>query len=129
MEKVYREFKTVMEMVYVLNKAYINNVNQTDEQKRQFEQDFVANLRHMLQNKKFQKEYALYEEASAQGKIIFPPKTWHQVRLNAILREVCRIEQACLDHTKQPSAICKKYEKHLNNNISPKFLATMKKRQ
>lgn len=124
---LYREFKTVMEMVYVLNKAYINNVNQTDEQKSRFEQNFAANLLHMLQNKKFQKEYALYEEALAQGKIIFPPKTWHQVRLNAILREVYRIEQACQEHTKQPSAICKKYEKRLNNNISHKFLVTMKK--
>jgi len=125
----YRKFKTVNEMIYVINKAYAENTRWTDEQQQSFEQEFATNLMQMLQNKKFQKEYALYEEAVAQGKIIFPPKTWHQVRLNAILREVYRIEQACQAQTKQPSAICRKYEKHLNNNISPKFLATMKKRQ
>ena len=58
--RLYRKFKTVNEMIYVINKAYAENMRWTKEQQQSFEQEFAANLIQMLKNKKFQKEYALY---------------------------------------------------------------------
>ena len=66
----YKEFKTVMEMIYIIEKAHAMEYRWTETDRQIFEENFVKNLLQMQKNKKFQKEYALYEEAIAQGKVI-----------------------------------------------------------
>ena len=119
----YRKFKTVNEMIYVINKAYAENTRWTDEQQQSFEQEFATNLMQMLQNKKFQKEYALYEEAVAQGKVIMSPQSARQARLNKILKEIENIKLACEPYQLSKKEIWRrqadtrlKYEKRLYNN-------------
>lgn len=119
----YRKFKTVNEMIYVINKAYAENTRWTDEQQQNFEQEFAINLMQMLQNKKFQKEYALYEEAVAQGKVIMSPQSARQARLNKILKEIENIKLACEPYQLNKKEIWRKqadtrlkYEKRLYNN-------------
>ena len=115
-------FSTVMEMIYVLTKAYVNDKNWTKEQKQRFEQNFTKNLMHMLQNKKFQKEYALYEEATAQRYAIIPPRNVHQAKLNRILKEIENITLSCQPYQLDNKEIWHKqadtrlkYEKRLKN--------------
>ena len=128
-ETMKKIFSTVMEMIYVLNKAYANGKNWTEEQKHSFEQNFTENLMLMLQNKKFQKEYALYEEATAQGKIIMSPKSARQVKLNRILREIENITLSCQPYRLDNKEIWHKqadtrlkYEKRLKANQENYFL-------
>ena len=130
----YRKFKTVNEMIYVINKAYAENTRWTDEQQQSFEQEFAANLMQMLQNKKFQKEYALYEEAVAQGKVIMSPQSARQARLNKILKEIENIKLACEPYQLNKKEIWRKqadtrlkYEKRLRNKeLYAKILAHKK---
>jgi len=110
-------------MIYVINKAYAENTRWTDEQQQNFEQEFAINLMQMLQNKKFQKEYALYEEAVAQGKVIMSPQSARQARLNKILKEIENIKLACEPYQLNKKEIWRKqadtrlkYEKRLYNN-------------
>ena len=120
---LHQEFKTVNEMIYVICKYIYAKKNWTKTQKQEFEERFVENLIRMQQNKKFQKEYMLYEEATAQGKIIVSPQNQRQEKLNEILKEMVAIDLACrpfaLDdreiwHKQADTRL--KYEKRLRTN-------------
>lgn len=109
-----------MEMFYVIEKA--NNSHWSKEQMQHFEHNFVENLLTCLQNKKFQKDYALYEEAMAQKHVIIPPEKAYQGKLNRIPTEIENIKLSCqsyrLDNKeiwRKQADIRLKYEKRLRN--------------
>lgn len=130
--EIYYKFKTVMEMVYVIEKA--NNSHWSKEQMQHFEHNFVENLLTCLQNKKFQKDYALYEEAMAQKHVIIPPEKAYQGKLNRILTEIENIKLSCQSYRLDNKEIWRKqadtrlkYEKRLRNKeLYAKFLASTK---
>ena len=133
-EPFYQEFKSVLEMIYVVEKAHYSHL--TAEQKQYFEQNFVRNLLRMQQNKRFQKDYALYEEATAQGKIIRPTQDAHQEKLNALLKEMVAIDLACQPYRLENKEIWRKqadtrlkYEKRLKNNEFYIKVLTKKKKE
>ena len=131
----YREFKTVNEMIYVIEKAYAMKEHRSEEEWQAFEKGFAENILRMQKNKKFQKEYELYEEAVAQGKIIMSPKSAHQARLNKILKEIEYIKLACQPFQLGNKEIWRKqadtrlkYEKRLRNKeLYAKFFKAKEK--
>lgn len=132
----YKEFKTIMEMIYIIEKAYTMKERWTEAERQAFEEGFVNNLLRMQKNKKFQKEYALYEEAAAQKQIIIPPKNAYQARLNKILKEIEYIKLACqpfqlgnkeIWHKQADTRL--KYEKRLRNKELPVKIIAGKKRE
>jgi len=120
---VYQEFKNVMEMAYIMEKAQANKERWSTAEREIFEDALIQNFWRMQKNKTFQKEYKLYEEASAQGQIITPPQNTHQATLNKILKEIENIKLACqpyrLDNKeilRKQADIRLKYEKALRAN-------------
>ena len=119
----YQEFETVMEMVYIRQKAYYAQKRKawTKEQKEDFDKKFRANLTRCQKKSEFCKDYADYAEASVRG-FISKPRTSKDVKLNKITKEIEDIDLAC-----QPlvmdKEICErqrktrfKYEKALYGN-------------
>jgi len=124
----YKEFKTVMEMVYVMQKAHYAKRNWSKAQKDEFEKKFSENYEKCQRNPQFQKDYMDYAEASEQG-IIKNPKNQREVQLNGILEEVNAIDLACqplqLDRPsiiKKQRAVRFKYEQRLDANKRDKDL-------
>lgn len=119
----YKEFKTVKEMVYIIEKAYTAKEQWSKAEQQAFEEGFAENLLRMQKNKKFQREYELYEEAVAQRQIIQSPQSARQVKLNKILKEIEYIKLACQPYRLDNKEIWRrqadtrlKYEKRLYNN-------------
>lgn len=129
-KKFYQEFKTVMEMVYVVQKAYMAYPKWTINQVEEFEQKFAANLLRCYKNRRFCKEYAAYEQAVAQKNSLKSPKTSLEKRLSKILKELELITLACQPYHLDNKEIYRKqadtrlkYEKRLsaNQKTSPLF--------
>jgi len=121
---LYKKFKTITEMIYVIEKAYTAKERWTEAQRQTFEKGFAENLLEMQKNRKFQKEYALYEEAVAQGEIIMSPQNARQMRLNKVLKEIECIKLACQPYRLDNKEVWRKqadtrlkYEKRLRNNM------------
>jgi len=119
----YKDFKTVMEMVYVLQKMSNVKVEWTTEQIKQFEQNFADNMEKCQKSKKFCREYNDYENAVAQRVKIIPPKNKQQRKLNKIIDELVAINLACQPYQLENKEIWRKqadtrlkYEKRLLSN-------------
>ena len=119
----YQEFKTVMEMAYVVQKAYYAYSKWTTKQIEAFEQKFAANLMKCCKSPRFCKEYAMYELAVAQKCYIKIPQNAKEKRLNKILRELALIDLACQPYHLECKEIYRKqadtrlkYEKRLQAN-------------
>jgi len=122
-EKSYQEFKTVMEMVYVVQRAYYERTAWDNAQINEFEQKFAANMLKCQRNRRFCKEYADYEQAVAQKDSWKSPKTALEKRLNKILKELELINLACQPYHSDNKEIMRKqaatrlkYEKRLKDN-------------
>ena len=91
----YQEFETVMEMVYVMQKAHYAQKRSawSQEQKDEFNKKFNANLARCQKKLKFRRDYENYAEASERG-MIDKPKTERDVLLNKILKEINSIDLA-----------------------------------
>ena len=131
---LYKEFKTVMEMVYVVQKMNHTQQNFSLAEKEEFNKKFVSNMAKCQTNRRFCKEYADYDEAVAQRKIILPPENAHQARLNKILKEITAIDLACQPYQLDNKEIWRKqadtrlkYEKRLDNNLKASLLILNKK--
>lgn len=131
---LYQEFKTVKEMIYIIEKAYAAKKQWTEAEQQAFEEGFAENLLCMQKNKKFQREYELYEEAVAQRQIIQSPQNARQVKLNKILKEIEYIKLACQPYRLDNKEIWRrqadtrlKYEKRLDNNLKTNMLLSNKK--
>jgi len=134
MEKIYQEFKSVMEMVYVVQKMSYAQQSLSAAEIEEFNRNFVANMEKCQKSKKFRREYKDYELASAQGKLIIPPENTQQIRLNKILKEIAAIDLACQPYQSENKEIrCQqadtrlKYEKRLDNNLKANTLLSNKK--
>lgn len=93
--KPYQEFKTVMEMAYVVQKSYYAYPKWTSSQIQEFEQKFATNLLKCYKNHRFCREYADYEQAIAKKSNLASPQTSHEKRLKKILKELVLIDLAC----------------------------------
>ena len=115
----YQEFKTVLEMVYVEQKAHYAKERWTEGQKEAFDKKFSANLKKCMKNQKFKEEYDLYLEALERGGTS-NPQTQREISRNRILEEVNNIYSACMPSKTGDSfhkrAIKLKYEKMLDDN-------------
>lgn len=116
----YQEFETVMEMVYVLQKAHYAQQKSawSKEQKEDFTKKFNANLARCQRRLKFRKDYDDYIEAS-EREVIGNPKTQRDITLKQIKEEVRLIDLACQPLTsdeetaKQQRATRFRYEQSL----------------
>lgn len=114
----YREFKTVLEMVYVEEKANQAKKDWTSEQQQEFDKKFAANLTKCQKDPKFQEEYALYVEATERGGIGFP-QTEKEKSINQMLNELLDIHIALspsFSNNEKRQRIRFKYEKKLDDN-------------
>ena len=114
----YREFKTVLEMVYVEEKANQAKKDWTSKQKEEFDKKFAVNLAKCQKDKEFQEEYALYEEATERGGIGFP-QTGREKSINRLLNEILDIHIALspsFSDNEKRQKIRFKYEKKLDDN-------------
>lgn len=124
----YQEFKTVMEMVYVVQKAYMAYPKWTINQIEEFEQKFAANLLKCYKSQRFCKEYAAYEQAVALKHRLKSPQTATEKRLVKILKELELINLACQPYHLDNKEIYRrqadtrlKYEKRLKANQEKPF--------
>lgn len=122
-EKSYQEFKTVMEMVYVVQRAYFAYPRWAINQIEEFEQKFAANLLECYKNRRFCKEYAAYEQAVALKHRLKSPQTATEKRLVKILKELELINLACQPYRLEDKEYYRKqadtrlkYEKRLKAN-------------
>lgn len=122
-QQSYQNFKTVMEMVYVVQKAYYERTAWDNAQINEFEQKFAANMLKCQRNRRFCKEYADYEQAIAYKNSLLFPQTATEKRLKKILKELELIDLACRpyhledkEYYRKQADTRLKYEKRLKAN-------------
>jgi hypothetical protein len=127
-KQFYQEFKTVMEMVYVVQKAYYAYPTWTPDQIAEFEQKFATNLLKSYKSPHFCKEYAAYEQAVALKHRLKSPQTATEKRLVKILKELELINLACQPYRLEDKEYYRKqadtrlkYEKRLKANQEKNF--------
>lgn len=132
---IYREFKTVMEMVYILQR--FSRIERSEIETQEFTQRFAQNMLKCWQNRKFCREYRDYEEALAKKDQLKSPKNKREAKLSKILQEVTLIDLACGPLCKDNKEIMRKqadtrlkYEKKLKDKeLYTKFVADKKKQK
>lgn len=124
----YREFKTVLEMVYVEEKARQSGKKWTKEQQKEFNKKFAANLAKCQKNPKFQEEYDLYLKLE-NGEIVptSNPQTLREQKITRMYGEILDIQMALWptapnngEYKPEDSELYRrirfKYEKKLDDN-------------
>jgi len=116
----YKEFKTVLEMVYVKEKGKRSKKSWTSEQQKEFNKRFEANLKKCQKNPSFQREYTLY--IKIENNEVHPqnnPQTAKERAINDMHGAILDIQLALcpdLPDNERYKAIRFKYEKKLDDN-------------
>ena len=131
----YQEFETVMEMIYVTQKAHYKKAKWNKEQKEEFDKKFHENFIRCQKKPEFEKDYADYVEATKRG-FVKKPQDQRDIVLNKMLEEIKAIDLACQplviddkNTAQKQKATRIKYETLLNRNRIKRYnnIASYKK--
>lgn len=127
----YQEFETVMEMIYVTQKAHYKKAKWNREQKEEFDKKFHENFIRCQKKPEFEKDYADYVEATKRG-FVKKPQDQRDIVLNKMLEEIKAIDLACQplviddkNTAQKQKATRIKYETLLNRNKIKRYNNTV----